>query len=898
MQESKQQIHELIKNATLQFLKTGVISKNTKEIADQFHLSRSVVSKYLNTLFIEEKLIKISTRPVIYFDRLMIENELDKKISASEYISISEFKNELNQISKKEQSFLQVIGKDGSLRKLMTAVESMIYNQKTNILLLCGEAGTGKSYLAKIIYEFLCSKDSQMKEMIKISCTEGNHDYQELIFNPITGLFYKTKNGLLLFENFGVVNKEIQKEIIFRIKNLLNQKELKLNWLIFTVSDENLIDTSLFNEIDFSFNLPRLIERPVKEREAFIVKKIKLCEHNLKKQIYISRLAHYSLVHFDYAQNLITLNQTIETLIVNANKEQDHPDKICIFYYHLPIEIVKEIRYEGNAEQELYSSQQLSTLLFHDRLITTAEEIKEEFKRQRQCQSPAEEFLKYVDLKLNQYCDYLVFEKQENDNKIQIMENVVKSIFEVIESKYNSVIDSSVMKMLARFLFENTYIDINIRNWEIQNIDFINELDVFIQNNYFLENTLLNEIDNRIFSMLEMRMDFMSKLYLAMNLNGAAMALEQLNKIGILVAHGYSSATSIAESVNRLLGVYVFKGIDMPLETNTNEIVMKIRNYILSRAISKEIILLVDMGSLEQIGQEVANYASVNVGMINNISTKTALSAGYGIIHNQSIQEILDTAAKANHLTSHVFGSKVKKKAIVFTFDSGLQSTERVMQIFKTSMPKKTDIQFITFDYVDLMNQEKAKKLVEKYDVIMIVGTYSTQIEIAPYIALEDIISVENLERLYSLMKNMLSNEEIKQLNANLLRNFSLENIMQNLTILNPTTLINFIDEALKKLQRELKQKFSSKVMAGLYLHISSMVERLVTKQPEIPHEDLDEFQKEQVQFIHLFRICFQELMKHYNIEISLAEIAYLHDYIENGFTYQNTKDKNGGNRE
>ena len=49
--------------------------------------------------------------------------------------------------------------------------------------------------------------------------------------------------------------------------------------------------------------------------------------------------------------------------------------------------------------------------------------------------------------------------------------------------------------------------------------------------------------------------------------------MQDLNKrIGIIIAHGFSTASSLADAVNKFLGRYVFDSIDMPLHVTTQEI--------------------------------------------------------------------------------------------------------------------------------------------------------------------------------------------------------------------------------------------------------------------------------------------------------------------------------------
>lgn len=50
--------------------------------------------------------------------------------------------------------------------------------------------------------------------------------------------------------------------------------------------------------------------------------------------------------------------------------------------------------------------------------------------------------------------------------------------------------------------------------------------------------------------------------------------------------------------------------------------------------------MLVDMGSLEHLGDELEDLSNVNIGIINNISTGLAINIGYKILSNFSIDLI------------------------------------------------------------------------------------------------------------------------------------------------------------------------------------------------------------------------------------------------------------------
>lgn len=74
-----------------------------------------------------------------------------------------------------------------------------------------------------------------------------------------------------------------------------------------------------------------------------------------------------------------------------------------------------------------------------------------------------------------------------------------------------------------------------------------------------------------------------------------------------------------------------------------------------------------------------------------------------------------------------------------------------------------------------------------------------------PFVGIEDLIINENLEKFNSYFKDYMSSEQIEIFNKNVLRNFTLSNIMNNLTILNPSKLLEQVADAIDQLQTYLQ---------------------------------------------------------------------------------------------
>lgn len=76
--------------------------------------------------------------------------------------------------------------------------------------------------------------------------------------------------------------------------------------------------------------------------------------------------------------------------------------------------------------------------------------------------------------------------------------------------------------------------------------------------------------------------------------------LNDLTTASVIIAHGYSIASEMANNVNHLLERHVFDSIDMPLDCDFKDILDKLSKYLdgLSKK-RNDVIVLVDMGSLE-----------------------------------------------------------------------------------------------------------------------------------------------------------------------------------------------------------------------------------------------------------------------------------------------------------
>ena len=123
------------------------------QLSNELKLSRNQVTRLLNELFNDKKLIKIKTSPVLYLSRGSLESKYKKKLSSDEYKSLDELEAELNNQTELK-NFEKLIGSNESMYQIVEKIKATVSYPPVGLpMLFYGPTGTGKSFMAKLTYE-------------------------------------------------------------------------------------------------------------------------------------------------------------------------------------------------------------------------------------------------------------------------------------------------------------------------------------------------------------------------------------------------------------------------------------------------------------------------------------------------------------------------------------------------------------------------------------------------------------------------------------------------------------------------------------------------------------------------------------------------------------------------
>ncbi|HBQ6767758.1 sigma 54-interacting transcriptional regulator [Klebsiella pneumoniae] len=166
-----------------------------------------------------------------------------------------------------------------------------------------------------------------------------------------------------------------------------------------------------------------------------------------------------------------------------------------------------------------------------------------------------------------------------------------------------------------------------------------------------------------------------------------------------------------------------------------------------------------------------------------------------------------------------------------------------------------------------------------KVKALIIAHGYSTASSIAG--VANRLIGEQGHRHLSQLLSGYLNEKQIALINKNMVREFSLHNVVNSLTILNAGKTMGHIETIIAEWQNTLGFHFNNNLIISLYVHLSCMIERLVMRNEISHYNDLEQFTRQHGEFIAMVNHSFQRLKILYNVALPVAEIGYIHDIFE-----------------
>lgn len=914
---SKKKVQDKLRENTSLLTELKLSDDLTTEIlSDAISIRRNTTSQYLNELVKANKAIKIKTRPAVFYDKEVF---IEKFFTPSQqvYENLDQLKNDnrvdLSNGNDDVSIFHDLIGTQSSLRMAIDQIKASVYYPGTGLpMMFHGETGVGKSMLAKKAYEYCIHQGLIDKEapFMELNCAQYYHN-QELLSSILfgykrgaftganedsIGLLEASDGGFLFLDECHRLSPESQEKLFTfmdtkrfsRIgeNNKTNESHVRLIFATTEDISKNFLRT-FTRRVPVTVNIPPLQQRTSQEISEYIYTFFIQESQKLHKNILITPWIMNRLKSLNYRDNVGELKNLIKIICANTYSKQ--VSKECLEINSSALEnnllsrflILKEIDNESTHNVLITPESQVDDYIQNENEDSTMihgifKVFANIFQQYQENMIDSEYVVKQLSREANTVVEMMVYDTAEEGHTLKLLRNTIKELVNFLESNFFVNISGNSIIALTSYLYKRSTFTTDLINFKPSMLGIIQE---FININLMTEQKILNALLELVESKLDVVINESEKILLVFYLKGLDLEVRQPEIRSVILAHGFSTASSIADVVNRFMEEHLFDSFDMPFNVNLDKVEEFMQYYIRSKDCSKGLILLADMGSLMFLAESLENELTGPMLIINNVTTQQALFVAEMIKKGTDL-EIIGERLQSNMVTDyHVIYPKSQKTPLILTVcHTGLGAAQQLKEFMDSSLPKELGFNVEAVDYHYLKKYGGENSLFKQYDVQGIVGTADPQIEGIGFVSLEDLITGQGHENINKLFRNIEDIEVRKTINNNLVRNLSTERLLSAITILDVKRVIAYIDEAIDEIERKMKIELPNSKKSILYVHIASLVERMIRSHNVTEYKGVSNSDRRQS--LRIIAESLEVVENAYAIRISEFELNYLYDII------------------
>lgn len=920
-------IYNYVLNNSAKLTKDKLLEKkgfSAQEMEEALGILKSNVCRELNVLCRDRKIIKIKNRPVLYFDKESFEKILSVKLpdDLEEITNIDDYIDNQTAVNDKEESpFNYLIGANTSLKnQVEQAKAALMYPPNGLHTLIIGSTGVGKSLFANMMYEYskYIKKLPEEAPFIIFNCADYCNNSQLLlshIFGHIKGSFTgaekekegiveKADGGILFLDEIHRLPPEGQEMIFYFMDTGMysklgeTERQRKANVLLIGATTEDPGSTLLntfIRRIPITIAIPNFDERTIEDKVSMIQYLISKEAQRVNKTIKISAEAVKAFIgsttYGNIGQlksniqlacakgflncintdkcidiNLKLLPATIKNGIFNfVNKVKDNtslwdiipktiviqPDGDKTFFeadaYEPPFNIYNIIEDKASLlRDEGMKDEDINNFITTDINI----HLKKFYSRFKNDTQRREGLLKIVDSNIVDFAEEMKILAENRLGK-QLNERFIYAI-----SLHFSALFNRINKNTVSF---SSYIglqsSINSKEYEVAK-----EIHKLIEERYKL-----------IIPQVEIE-------YLALLLTSIQEPPHQ-ERVGIVVAaHGASTASSMVSVAKKLFDADNIAAVDMPLERTSTDILESVVEKVEQVNEGKGVLLLVDMGSLNSLGDVITEKTDIKTKSIDMVSTPLVLEAVRKCelcdADLNSIYKYL--CADFRGYTSSIGAEEMTDKVIVTICSTGKGAAMKLKSLVE-AVTKNITVNDVDIIPVGLKNFKKTiEDISKKSSIIALIGVSNPKIGI-PFISIEELIDGSGEETLRSIIEGKPFKFTCKSENKIVLKNLCKQTLIEILTFLNPEKIYPLLDEFIERIQKHLGIYYENPVKLRIMFHVACALERMLLNNGLTYEDSKEELDKKSLDAIMEAKIIFKEAL---SINLTDDEIYYIVDIV------------------
>ncbi|WP_412988757.1 sigma 54-interacting transcriptional regulator [Pediococcus siamensis] len=660
------------------------IAVTTEQVANALDLIRSNVSKELNQLVREQKLKKLSGRPVRY--RLLDEDEAEvapKIVSSSPLVAgkrrihsgLEKHEDTASAPETGEMSdvFEHMIGNSSSMHnQIEQAKAAILYPPRGLNTLIIGPTGSGKTYFANAMFQF--AKNQQLikktDELVTFNCADYSHNPELLmshLFGYVKGAFtganedkdgliQEADNGMLFLDEVHRLPPEGQEMIFYFMDHGTYSKlgetskvhHANVRLVCATTEDpESSLLKTFVRRIPITIQLPAFNKRSPKERIELLKVLLSIEANRTHKQITLTEDVVQSLLGSVTYGNIGQLKSNIQLVCARGFLNNiENKGEIMITVDDLPPNIKDGLVHLASNRRD---SGEISKLLEPYMIIQPDSEthvlpnrndsyelpynlyeiIGDKATLLRQQGLDQEHINHFITTDINLHLK--TFSPGEDDMRAEskLAEIVNQDIIDFTKAIQDKIEHQLNYHFRDNFLYAmSLHISSFIKR--IQSGKPMRTMSrdlVAMVEEYPQEMKVAQKIKTQLEERYNVPIPESESYYLAILLVSLKEAPTS-GKVGLVVAaHGSNTATSMVQVVSQLLSDNTIQSFDMPLDMEPKTAYKEIVACVKRADEGNGVLLLVDMGSLSTFGSKITEETHIPVKTIDMVTTAMVLEA-------------------------------------------------------------------------------------------------------------------------------------------------------------------------------------------------------------------------------------------------------------------------------
>ncbi|MVX64951.1 PRD domain-containing protein [Clostridium chromiireducens] len=862
-------------------------------IGETLGILRNNVSKELNTLCREKKIIKIKNRPVMYFDRKHIEDLLSIKLPDN-LEEISDIKSLVSTPHKtviQDQSpFNYLIGANTGLKnQIEQAKAALMYPPNGLHTLIIGGTGVGKSLFANIMYEYskYIKNLPEDAPFVVFNCADYANNPQLLlsyIFGYIKGAFTgadKEKEGIVEKANGGILFlDEIHRlppegqEMVFYFMDTGTYNKLgetdrtrKANVLLIGATTEDPNSTLLntfIRRIPITLAIPSFDERPIDDQIQLIHYLISKEAQRVNKTIKISAEAIKALIGSTSYGNIGQLKSNIQLACAkgffNTINTGNTDECIDINLKLLPPNIKNGILTFGNKIKDNATAWNIipntitilpdgnKTFLETDayeppfNIYNIIEDKTSALQEEGMRDEDIKNFITTdINIHLKQFYAKFKNDTHRREGLLKIVDKDIVDFAEEIKALAESKLNR---KLNERFIYATSlHFSALFNRIKKKTVSFSSHIELQLS-----INSREYEVATEIHALIEQRYNLtippIEIEYLALLLTSIQESSHQ-ERVGIVVAaHGSSTATSMVAVARKLFDADNILAVDMPLEMTPSDILETVIEKVKIVDEGKGVLLLVDMGSLNSFGDVITERTNINTRSVDMVSTPLVLEA----VRKCSLCDT-DLNSVYSYLITDFRGYTNKvvtdenpstDGVIVTICSTGKGAAIKLKELIQDIVDNITSSE-INIIAIGLKNLSKSITHISKNNkIIALIGVSNPNMEI-PFISLENLIDGSGEKLLKSLIEGKtIIDTNNKTENQIVLKNLCKQSLRELITFLNPEKICSLLEDFVISIEKSLSINYENPVKLRIMLHVACALERMILNDGLVYRESTD----------------------------------------------------------